>query len=157
MEKGLLILLFLVVRFLISAYKKQKTTPTPTTPSKTTKPKGLDDVLGDFMKELEKKKSTKEIVPKTSTVLSNTDKHKAADDSRKLDWQTVDKTHLKSKEQLLKHSDYKDISHHNENVDTINSYKVEEDFEDLSLDFDEIDLRKVIIYKEIIDRKYFTV
>ena len=157
MEKGLLIFLFLVARFLFSAYKKskQKQAPQPSTSSETTKPKGLDDILGDFMKELEKKNSKKN-VPKAVPVFTNTDKHKAEDDSHKeIDWQNINRTKIESKEQLLKHSDYKNISYHNENVSQIKTS--EEESEDFSLDFEEINLRKAIIYKEILDRKYFTV
>jgi len=147
--KGILIV-FVIIRIILWFVKgDSKKNKTKKTVSKKTQ--SLDDILGDFMKNIENKKE-----PKTQTVLSKK-LHTAEDDShKKIEWQDVDHTQIKQKKQLLKHSDYKNISHHNKNV-----LKVEEleDPDDIlnDLDLTEIDLKKAVIYKEILERKYFSV
>lgn len=153
MGKAAAIIIFLVIRYLMAANKeKKKNLSTQTSSSEKKKSKNLDDILGDFMKNIEQKK------PKH--VLVNSDNHSAEEDTHKnIEWQDVETSHIQEKKQLLKHSDYKNISHRNENIievddiyDEIDKEETEEEFE-----FEEIDLRQAVLYKEILDRKYFTI
>lgn len=144
MEKLLLIGAFLLLRYFITSSFKKKTNK----PAKTSgKNKNLDDILGDFMKKLEQK---------ATPITVSSDTHKAeADTNKKLDWQEVTTSRFAEKKQLPKHSDYDKISHTNENMKTDEFYDSKED--ESTFEFEEIDLRKAVLYKEILDRKYFMI
>ncbi|MFT4643843.1 MAG: hypothetical protein ACI8ZX_000239 [Planctomycetota bacterium] len=148
MEKLLLIGAFLLLRYFITSSFKKKTNK----PAKTSgKNKNLDDILGDFMKKLEQKAE-----PQATPITVSSDTHKAeADTPKKLDWQEVTTSRFAEKKQLLKHSDHDKISHANENMKTDEFYDSKED--ESTFEFEEIDLRKAVLYKEILDRKYFTI
>lgn len=146
MISKVLFVLFIVYRIYSAINKSKK--ENPGAPKKRKAKKNLDDVLGDFMKQLENKNK-----PKPEKVLVNTDMHKAESDKGPLDWQKVSTSKFKEKKQLLNHSDYKNISHHNNQAETIDAYnQVEEEFE-----FIEVDLQKAVIYNEILNRKYFSI
>lgn len=144
---------FYLIRAFFSNKKKnaeKRNLQTGAAVSNKKKNKTLDDIFGDFMNEINQKKE----VPKT--IVSNKDTHKAeADTHKKLNWQNVTTSKFEEKEQLIKHSDYKNISHSDMEDKPYVPTKVEDDFEINELE--QIDLRKAILYKEILERKYFTI
>lgn len=150
MEKLLLIGAFLLLRYLVtSIFKKNKNKPA-NKPKKAKPNQNLDDILGDFMKQLEKKSE-----PKVQPVTVNSDNHKAEEDShKKLDWQEVTTSKFASKKPMTKQSKFQKINIPKETMEPIEVLEVDEEN---TLDFEEIDLRKAVIYKEILDRKYFTI
>ena len=156
----LLILAFFAFRFYMWIQKNKKDNPqTDYVPNSSKKSKGLDDVLGDFLKDLNDDNYNKPFEPKEykpKPVLQNTDTHKAESDSDKtLDWQAVSRTKIIKKEQLINRDNYKNISHRNKNID---SYKIKKKkTEEVLLDIDEFDLEKAVIYKEVLERKYFSI
>ena len=148
-----LILLFFIFR-VHSWIKKNVKSVDPTDTSMSTPKKNLDDVLGDFIKNLENKNSNK---PTMEPVLANADSHKASSDShKKLDWQDVSRTRISEKKQLINRKNYSNVSHHNENIELENNaYElVDEEFQ---LEGNQIDLKQAVIYKEILERKYFSI
>lgn len=153
MEIGqVLFVLFIIYR--IYSWIKDNTESAATGSPKTRtakkkKSKSMDDILGDFLKELEGKKEKK---PKDILIR---EMHKAEDDSDKdINWQDVQKSQIKQKKQLIKHSDYSNISHRNTNIKKVITEKIEPE---TVQEFEEIDLRKAILYKEILERKYFSI
>lgn len=126
---------------------KNNTKKTKNTSAKKAKPKNnLDDILGDFMKQLEQKAE-----PKVKPITINADNHRAEDDSgKKLDWQKITTSKFADK----KGSNYKNISNSNNMEETIDIYDEEES---TAIDIGAIDLKQAVIYKEILDRKYFTI
>lgn len=147
MEKLLLLGAFLLIRHFVTSSFKKKNNNAPNAQKKSKPNKNLEDLLGGFMEEL---------APKAKPIMANTDTHKAElDSAEQLDWQKVSTSKFTEKKQLLKHSDYNKVSHSNENIETIDVY--EEEVNETSFELEEIDLRKAVLYKEILDRKYFTI
>ena len=158
MELGQIIFLLFIIYRIYSWIKKstENNTSTPVSPKrrrKRKKTKSLDDILGDFMNELEGKKSKKVFVK---------DVHTAEDDSAiDIDWQDVETSQIIEKKRLLKHSDYANINYSTTDaseIDDVNKFSViDSDFDSENNILEEIDLRKAVLYKEILDRKYFSV
>ncbi|MCB9257539.1 MAG: hypothetical protein H6579_10440 [Chitinophagales bacterium] len=114
-------------------------------PASSAKPKSIDDIFNEFVKEVEKKQQK----PAATSMAK-----KAYEPPKKnLDWQKVEHSKIKSKKQLISHSDYEDISHRidpsHHNMDIATS-----EGEVYEFDIDKIDWRDAIISKEILDRKY---
>ena len=129
-----------------NAKKAMPATPNRTNkPATSNKPKSIDDIFNEFVKEVEKKQQK----PAASTMSKKT--YEAP--KKNLDWQKVEHSKIKSKKQLISHGDYEDISHRidpsHHNMDIATS-----EGEVYEFDVDKIDWRDAIISKEILDRKY---
>lgn len=130
--------------------KKQspRTTPRPVQKGGSNKPKSIDDIFNEFVKEVEtaNKKPAKVAPPQA----------KAKIKPQELDWQQVDVSRMKKQKQLLDHEDYHGVSHRIQKPDQI------QDFIDISssegevfeFDHTNVDWRTAIVTKEILDRKY---
>lgn len=148
MEKFIIIAAFLLIRYLLKSNsdktKQKKSAPKKVaapTPQPVTSPKpankNLDDIFGDFLKEI-KKDATPEPKPLMKT----------AETKQKLDWQEV----VTSKNKNIS-TDY---------VKPKSKIRTEEmevmPIEDThSTILDDFDLKKAVLYKEILERKYFTI
>lgn len=149
MEKILIIFAFIVIRWLFSSSqekkKKQQKAPKQTSAPR----KSVEDIFGDFMDEVNKKKKPQPAFNK------NTDDHKAeADTNKKLDWQEVRRSKFVEKEELLKVDNYKKATIRIPEMKIETLEVIEEHEEDI---LKNIDLRKAVIYKEVLERKYFSI
>lgn len=155
MEKILIILAFLFIRYLLTPKKENKkkaNAPKPEANPNAEPATSIEDMFGDFMKEIKKQKAPK---PQTKTVVNTNqrDFHKAEEDGRKkLDWQQVSKPKPSVHKPMTYH-DYSKVSHSNipdaplEVAEVYTEPKIEIEF----------DLKQAILYKEILERKYFSV
>ena len=149
---GKVILIGFILFRLFLAYSKYQS-KNANKPKKKAAPKSKALDFDELIKQFEQKTSPK---PKPATI-SSSDSHRAEEDSgKKLDWQNVRTSSIKEKEQLLKHSNYSNTSHRNVNVEKIEIVKKSVLQKPSILD-EEIDLRKAVIYKEILERKYFSI
>lgn len=144
---------FLVLFILFKIYtwisKANAKNAEKTTSNKSKPKKSMEDILGDFMKQIEQKA---ESLVKPESL--NTDSHKAESDThKKLDWQKVGTSKFAEKKLSFKHSNYKNISNSNNAIDVIDIY----DEAATVIEIEEIDLKQAVIYKELLDRKYFTI
>ena len=155
MEKILLIVGFLLLRYFLTAKKdnkKKANSPAPKSSQTTEKPKNIEDIFGDFMKEI-KEQNSPQTQAKTVSKPSNRDFHRAEEDSnKKLDWQQVVKAKA-SKEKKMTFQDYAKVSHSNIKDEPLEVAKIDVATKNVV----QIDLKQAILYKEILERKYFTV
>lgn len=169
MEKILLIVGFLLLRYFLTAKKDKKkegSIPTSTANPQTETPINIEDIFGDFMKDLNQEKTpktltktvsnqTKPIVNQTKPVSNQAKKdfHRAEDDSnKKLDWQQVVKSKSADVKQMT-FKDYNQVSHSNIKDEPLEVAEIAVTPKNIV----EIDLKQAILYKEILERKYFTV
>jgi|TARA_B110000459_G_scaffold129202_1_gene141462 hypothetical protein len=108
------------------------------------KPKSIDDIFKQFVQEVDSNKR-----PAQAQV-------KASAKSRPLDWQQVDGSHLKTKEQLIDHKDYHEVSHRIDKADQVQDFIniSSSEGEVFEFDYGNIDWQNAIITREILDRKY---
>lgn len=152
MDIGKIMLVLFVIFKIVSWINKSKKENTNKRSAKAPKKtQSLDDILGDFMKQIEQKTD-----PKPKEILVK-DIHKAEEDTGKqIDRQAVQKTNIKEKEQLLNRDDYKNISYRNKNIEIDKIDENDENSSSINI-LKKIDLRQAVLYKEILDRKYFSV
>lgn len=151
----IIVVIFYIVRAVINSGKDEAKTPPKKRPKvapQQTKGKSIDDIFDEFVKQVEtiENKKTQQQKPVQKPIVSQKKKS-----SQQLDWQKVDHTHIKSKQQLLDHNDYKNVSHridkaHQNKANTI----AESEGEVYELDSSNIDWKQAIITKEILERKY---
>lgn len=159
MVKLLVIVGFLIVRYLISANKKnaqkkpKANTARPQSSEQNTQPKSIDDIFGDFVKEINKDKNAEYgSKPKPATIKS--DSHRAEEDTEKLDWQEVFKSKFDKPKAESKYQNYKTIS----NSDTIDAPLEIASIEETEVKNEvSVDLKQAVIYQAILERKYFKV
>ncbi len=150
MEKILIILAFIVIRWLLSANKEKKKNKAKTPKEVSAPKKSVEDIFGDFMEEVNKKKNPQPVFT------TNTDTHKAEEDTnKKLDWQEVRQSKFKEKEELLKVDNYKKTKTRIPDLTIKPMELIEEEPDNTFLE--NVDLKKAVIYKEILDRKYFSI
>lgn len=150
--------IFYVVRQLSKSSGETKNAQAPRTAKQANsrgamnKPKSIDDIFNEFVKEVESanKKPTKEVKPMVPPQLKTSAK------SRSLDWQEVSKSNIKSKDQLIDPEDYYGVSHRVDKAHQIPSTAeiVTTEGEVFEFDLDNVDWQSSIITKEILDRKY---
>ena len=108
------------------------------------RPQSIDDIFKELVQEVESNKRPAEVQGKASVK------------SRSIDWQEVDGSQLRQKEQLNEKEDNSGVSHRinkkDQVQDSINISSSEGEVFDF--DYDNIDWQKAIITKEILDRKY---
>lgn len=153
MEKILLIVGFLLLRYFLTRKKdtkKQANSPTPRSNKPAEKSKNIEDIFGDFMREL-KQEPVPRTQAKTVAKQTNRDYHRAEEDSnKKLDWQKVVKAKTEKK---MTFQDYSKVSHSN----IVDKPLEVAEIVVASKNVIEIDLRQAVLYKEILERKYFSV
>tara|TARA_B100000497_G_scaffold116909_1_gene141731 strand:+ start:660 stop:1112 length:453 start_codon:yes stop_codon:yes gene_type:complete len=108
------------------------------------RPKSIDDIFKEFVQEVESNKKPAEV------------EVKAAGKSRTSDWQELDGTQLKQKEQLNENEDYPGVSHRINKKDQVQDFIniSSSEGEVFDFDYENIDWQNAIITKEILDRKY---
>lgn len=149
-------IIFYVVRHLSKSGEnnkpqRAKTAKKPVSRKATNKPKSIDDIFNEFVKEVEtanKKTVKKPIQAQTRT--------KSSAKKSTLDWQKVDKSHIQPRKQLIDHDDYHNISHRVDKEHQTEGLKSIYNTEGEVFEFDSegMDWRQAIISKEILDRKY---
>ena len=108
------------------------------------RPRSIDDIFKEFVQEVESNKRPAEV------------QGKAGAKFRSSDWQEVDGSQLKQKEQLNENEDYHDVSHRINKADQVQDFIniSSSEGEVFDFDYDNIDWQNAIITKEILDRKY---
>lgn len=158
MIKILIIVGFLLIRYIISVNAKKNSAaprPKPKAPvSPESRPKTMDDIFGDFMKEINKEQTISHTKPVMQS--SQKDFHKAEEDShKKLDWQEV----VRSKgDDSIGLADYKDIYRKpTKKIAAPKLQNIEVEVSEADNILENFDLKKALIYKEVLERKYFTI
>lgn len=158
MEKILIILGFLLVRYLLSSNKKKKAkTRQQAAPQQQEEtPQSLEDIFGDFVKDI-KKDNSSEYGAKPKPASMKNDSHKASEDKKALDWQEVfkskfDKPLPKTKS---KYANYKSIS--NSDIDDSPMQDVAVVEQEIAKNQVELDLKQAVIAQTLLERKYFSI
>lgn len=155
MIKILVIVGFLIIRYLISTNKKnaQKRANTSKPVQQESQPKTIDDLFGDFVKGLNEDE-TETYGSKPKPVTMKKDNHRAEEDTEKLDWQEVFTSKFDKPKVESKYSNYKNIS----NSDIIDTpLEVAEVKDDSTKNLVEVDLKQAVIYQALLERKYFSI
>jgi hypothetical protein len=147
-----------VIFYLIRQYSKmkedqaapnQKSSKRNTTAEPSSSRKSIDDIFGQFVKEVQRSKN-KEVKPVQMTQKKPVEKKPA------LDWQRVSRSKLVTKKQLINDDFYQNVQNKEGDDNQIQSIADIQSTEGKVFDFnfEEIDLQKAVIYKEILDRRY---
>lgn len=148
MLKVIIIIAFVLIRFYLSSNKKKQQTATPT-PQPKAKPATTSNPIEDLLKEWADK-------PKVEKQFTNIDTHKASDDEKRLDWQEVVNSKIKEKESLLQKTSRTSSS------STMKVEKVQREIEPTTTSkkkrtLQKVNLKQAVLYKTILERKYFSV
>lgn len=148
MLKVIIIIAFVLIRFYLSSNKKKQQTATPT-PQPKAKPATTSNPIEDLLKEWADK-------PKVEKQFTNTDTHKAEEDPQELNWQEVVNSKIKEKESLLQKTSRTSSS------STMKVEKMQREIEPATTSkkkraLQKVNLKQAVLYKTILERKYFSV
>lgn len=148
MLKVIIIIAFVLIRFYLSSNKKKQQTATPT-PQPKAKPATTSNPIEDLLKEWADK-------PKVEKQFTNTHTHKASEDKKRLDWQEVVNSKIKEKESLLQKTSRTSSS------STMKVEKMQREVEPTTTSkkkrtLQKVNLKQAVLYKTILERKYFSV